>query len=225
MLESLLQDIFIDVLNAEKLRFGAPPIPKNAPLRKEDINDSSFDIIDAKMDPETIKRPLGQGIASYINGTAENTHPLRFVCYDEYIKQFTYNDGLGHPTLNQLKDNFKTADYVVYDMSDKKEYFIVHELSTGRHDSKFREGKQQLSNTVHVLCECPVIKLFIASFSKRLCILSITKENITSPLNMAAPFIDDVWSVLPEVISFNFGQIAKNGFEAYETLKVQLPNL
>lgn len=222
MLEDLLRDEFIDVLNATERRFGAPIIPKNAPLRIEDIDEHKFAIIDSKDDPITIKRAWMLGIASYQNGEVGNTYPLRFICYDEYVHQFTYDDGQGHPTINQLNDDFKPADYLVYDKSEKKECFIVHELSIGRHDSKFRNGRKQLSNTVRVLCECPKIKALISSFSKRLCILSIAKENITSPLNMASPFIEKVNSVLPEPLPFNFGQIKTNKFEALETTYVEV---
>ena len=222
MLEILLQNEFIDVLNNTKRRFEAPIIPKNAPLRTEDIDDYQFDIIDAKEDPNTIKRIWKHGIASYQNGSIENTYQLRFICYDEYIHQFTYDDGQGHPMVNQLKEDFKIADYIVYDKTEKKEYFIIHELSIGRRDSKFKEGRKQLSNTVHTLCECPEIKALIASFSKRLCILSIAKERITSPLNMADPFIEQVNAVLPDPIPFNFGQIKTNNFEALETTHVDI---
>ena len=124
MLEILLQNEFIYILNNTKRRFEAPIIPKNAPLRTEDIDDYQFDIIDAKEDLNTIKRIWKHGIASYQNGTIENTYPLRFICYDEYIHQFTYDDGQGHPKVNQLKEDFKIADYIVYDKSEKKSILL-----------------------------------------------------------------------------------------------------
>ena len=190
-------------------------------VRVETIAEHVFDVDDPKKDFQTIRRPDGQGAASYVNGSPESPYCLRFVCYDDYLHQFVFDDGGGHSNVNLLKDGLHCADFIVYDSGENRAWLIVHELSKGAEKNKRSQGRLQLSNTLDMLCKSPEVKELINGFKNKWCVLSAHDERIVSPMDMAAPFML-AYTVLPEPREFHFGSIRRFGFRAFETSKVVL---
>jgi len=219
-METLLRNEFVAVVNANR-RNNAPAWNTKAHVRVEDIGEAAFDVGDPKDDLQTIKRELGHGAASYINGTNAKPYHLRFVCYDEYLHQFVFDDELGHHNVSMLKDHTQMADFIVYDTGQHRVWMIIHELSTGALENKRGRGKLQLSATVNMLYKSPAVKKFMDGFKHKICILSAHDKRFLSPQGIADAFMTP-YLVHPEPLEFNFGVIRRFGFRAFETSKVIL---
>ena len=180
-----------------------------------------FDVTDNKKGSGVIVGP-GKGQAHYINA-AQTPYNLVCLSYDEYLHEFVFDDGDGHSDMNALKDGVKVADLILYDSSENQVYFIVHELSSATVGNKRNVGKRQLSDTLNQLYTSENLKQFIDGFARKLCILSAEDGRVatSTPDNVADGFLQ-VYQIIPEPLKFNFGQIKRWGFDAYETSTVIL---
>lgn len=219
-MEHLLTKEFLAVVNALR-RENAPVWTAEPAVRVETVEEHAFDVDDPKEDAQTVRRDFGHGTASYVNGTAETPYRLKFVCYDEYLHQFVFDDGMGHPSTNLLKDHTRMADFIVYDTGESRMWIVVHELSKGAVENKRGRARIQLSSTLNMLCKSPEVKEFIDGFKHKWCVLSARDERVLSPLGMADAFME-AYAVQPEPLEFNFGVINRFGFRAFETSKVVL---
>ena len=174
-----------------------------------------FAVIDSKDSPQIIT-DYGNGTANYINGEENSPYTLKFISYDDYLHRFVYDDGQGNHQKSRLKKGVKVADYIVYDTSDDKDYIIIHELSSEATAYKLREGRQQLSATLNLLYKSEAIGNFLNSFKYKLCYLS-AKDGRDVQTNGLADGFMNAYSILPEPLKFNFGQIRRFGFDAYES--------
>lgn len=221
-MEELLKGDFLSVINSVR-RFNAPEWNTEPQIRWEDINDHMFDVDDPKDNAQTVKRAFDSGTASYVNGSSERPFALRVLCYDEYLHQFVFDDGQGHPETSLLKDNTKMADLIVYDREESRVWIVVHELSKGAVQNKRNRARLQLSATLNMLCKSEKVKTFIGKFKNKWCITSAKDDRklTTTPNGMADAFME-VYSVQPEPLEFNYGVINRFGFRAFETSKVIL---
>ena len=221
MVEELLKTDFIEVINAVR-RGDIPQWTDTPQVRTEDIADYTFDVDDPKENLITIKRALGQGTASYVNGMSGIPYRLRFVCYDEYLHQFVFDDGQGHLDKSMFKQHMRMADFIVYDTSENHVWILIHELSKGKVNNKRGRGRVQLSSTVDMLCRSKRIKAFIDGFANKWCVLSAYDERVlTTPKGMADAFMN-AYNILPEPTKFQFGAIKRLGFCGFETSKIIL---
>ncbi len=217
----LLKKDFIDVINT--VRRGDAPEWTNTPyVRFEDIMDYKFDVVDPKDNTQTIKCSFGNGTASYVNGKVNNTYRLRFVCYDEYLHQFVFNDGYGHADKSMLKQHKHMADFVVYDTSENHVWIVIHELSKGKVINKRNLGRKQMEATIDMLCRSENIKKFIEPFANKLCVLSAHDERILQTPNDIADAFMNAYKILPEPVKFQYGSMKRLGFWGYETSKIVL---
>lgn len=220
MMEALLKVAFLDVVNAER-RGGAPKWTTEPKVGVEDIADYTFDVVDPKDDSQSIKRPFGEGTASYVNGQKDNPYKLRFVFYDEYLHQFVFDDRQGHKNVSMLKSQSKMADFIVYDTQESRVWFVIQELSRKDIKNKRSVAKLQLNATVNMLCKSKTVKAFIDGFEHKTCIMSASDERVLTPNGIADAFME-AYSVQPDPIEFNYGVIRRFGFRAFETSKVIL---
>lgn len=218
----LLKKEFLDIIN-NSIRRGDAPVWTSTPLvRVEDITDHTFDIDDPKDNKNTIKRKFGHGTASYVNGHSDNPYKLRFICFEEYLNQFVFDDGKGNTNKSLLKPHTHRADLIVYDTSDNHAWIIIHELSTGNVANKRNLGRIQLSKTIDLLCKSEYINRFIIFFVNKCCVLSACDERVLqTPKGIADAFINS-YSILPEPLMFQFGAMKRLGFMGYETSKLVL---
>lgn len=217
-MENLLKSDFLAVVNAVR-RGDAPEWTALPHVRTEVIGDYTFDVVDSKEDAVTIKRELGDGTASYVNGTTDKPYLLRFVCYDDYLHQFVFDDGQGHTDKSMFKDHTKMADFIVYDTQESRVWFIIQELSKKGVKNKRSDAKLQLSTTVNMLCKSNAVKAFIDGFSHKICVVSACDDRVLTPDGMADAFME-VYTVQPDPLEFNYGVINRFGFRAFETSKV-----
>ena len=82
----MLKKDFLNVINSVR-RGDAPEWTGEPTVRVEDISDHLFDVDDPKDNAATVKRAVGEGTASYVNGRPDVPYCLRFICYDEYMHQ------------------------------------------------------------------------------------------------------------------------------------------
>lgn len=219
-MELILKDEIVDILN-DIQRGTAPRLTVNEIVPKHiEISEHKFDLIDSK-DGSPI-RDFKTGTAHYINGKENDTYNLKIICYDDFLHQFTYDDGNGHTHVNRLKDGVKVSDFLIYDESESKSLFIVHELSNEISYKKIRVAKEQLSSTLNQLYKSDKIGRFIDGFKNKLCFLSAKDfRKIVASEGMADGF-NEIYKVLPEPTQFNWGQIGTHKFSAFETSFVQL---
>lgn len=219
-MELILKDEIVDILN-DIQRGAAPRLTVNEIVPKHiEISEHKFDLIDSK-DGSPI-RDFKTGTAHYINGKENDTYNLKIICYDDFLHQFTYDDGNGHTHVNRLKDGVKVSDFLIYDESESKSLFIVHELSNEISYKKIRVAKEQLSSTLNQLYKSDKIGRFIDGFKNKLCFLSAKDfRKIVTSEGMADGF-NEIYKVLPEPTQFNWGQIGTHKFSAFETSFVQL---
>lgn len=205
-MKDLLETEVVASINAQ--RNGSLAVWNKIPtVRYEDISKELFDIVDGKGFTGTIERAKDKGTATYLNF---HHLPLRFICYEEYLNQFgDYTKGLGR------------ADFVVHDLSEKKEYFIVHELSEGVASNKRSKARNQLFGTLNLLFKSPKVKQYIDGFQHRQCVMSASGGEVPTPNGMADGFFA-IDSILPDPIPMNAKQITNLGFEAWETRIVKL---
>ena len=168
-----------------------------------------------------ILNEIQRGSAPHITGN--DIAPAVVNISDDFLHQFTFDDGNGHPAVSRLKDGVRVADFLVYEISESRVYFIVHELSDEISKNKIRTAKKQLSDTLNQLYKSAEIAAFIDGFQNKLCFLSADdSRKIVRSEGMADGF-SEIYRVLPEPLQFNFGQIGTHGFKAFETSYVNLP--
>lgn len=219
MIVDSLKNDFLQVINDAR-RGDAPEWLATPLIRFEDIADHTFDVDDSKNNPETIKRPFGEGVASFLNGRTHKTYNLRFICYDEYLHQFVFVDREGHTNKSML--NKRMADFIIYDTSDNHVWFLIQELSTSNLNKKRNTGRIQLSTTIDLLCRSERIKKFVTPFKNKWCVLSARDERVLqTPNGMADAFMNS-YTILPEQLQFQYGAIRRLGFIGYETSKIIL---
>lgn len=191
------------------------PFPNEPMVEFEMITDAGFDIVDTKGIGGSIKRPVGEGTATYFNGTPDATHNLCFIKNEEYFNQFNIL-GIGDWAKGRSR-----PDYVVY-TPDKPDYFIVHELSEGEVRSKLHKAVIQILNYLRFLSDNPESKTFIGLFDKRLCYVSAKGcVAVPTPDGIADGFMD-IYSLLPDPQPIHNKSIEKMGFSAYATNVVRL---
>lgn len=219
-MEQLLKTEIIGILN-DIQRGNAPVLTENETIPKYvETSEHKFDMVDSE-DGLPI-REFETGTAHYINGNKDDTYNLKIICYDDFIHQFTFDDGKGHTHVNRLKEGVRVADFLIYEQSESKAIFIVHELSNEASNKKIKVAKKQLSDTLNQLYKSEEIGKYIDSFKQKLCYLS-AKDNrkVVESEGMADGF-NEIYKVLPEPIQFNWGQIGTHKFSAFETSFVQL---
>lgn len=220
-MEQILKSEIIAILNKVQ-RGSAPQLTNNEIVPNFIItSEHKFDLVDSK-DGSPI-RDFETGTAHYINGNEGDTYNLKIICYDDFLHQFTYDDGNGHTHVSRLKDGVRVSDFLVYDEAESKALFIVHELSEENSGRKIKIARKQLSDTLNQLYQSVEIGKFIDSFKDKLCFLSAKdSRRIVTSEGMADGF-NEIYKILPEPMQFNWGQIGTHKFSAFETSYVNLP--
>lgn len=219
-MEQILKYEIVGILN-DIQRGTAPLLSENEIVPKFiETSDFKFDLVDSKEGSPI--RDFETGTAHYINGKEDDTFKLKIICYDDFMHEFTFDDGKGNSHVSRLKDGVKVSDFLVYEQSESKALFIVHELSDESSSKKIKVARKQLSDTLNQLYKSETIGKFIDSFENRLCYLSAKdSRKIISTEGMADGFTE-IYKVLPEPIQFNWGQIGTHRFLAFESSFVQL---
>lgn len=211
-MEQLLQsEDFLTIVNEHRRDKQRTPLLTTLPAAyTEDCSDCVFDIIDNK-GGGTIIRPQGTGTAHYFNSLQVPIRNMRFIAYEDFVNnlQEDYNKG------------WSRSDYIAYDTSDCKSYFIIHELSEGKLNNKESKAQNQLQNTLMRLRECGLIKNFMDSFQNRWCILSATGGAQQAPLDMTAGF-NNIYNEIPDPEPLQAAIITNRGFKAWKTVNVKL---
>lgn len=220
-MEQILKSEIVAILNKIQ-RGSAPKLTDNDIVPNfVVISDHKFDLVDSK-DGSPV-RDFETGTAHYINGNEGDTYNLKIICYDDFLHQFTYDDGIGNTHVSRLKDGVRVSDFLVYEEGESKALFIVHELSDENSSKKIRVARKQLSDTLNQLYQSEVIGRFIDAFKNKKCYLSAKdSRKIVETEGMADGF-NEIYRVLPEPMQFNWGQIGTHGFSAFETSYVNLP--
>lgn len=211
-MEQLLQSAdFLQVVNLHRRNKGVTPALSNLPtVYTEDSSDTIFDIIDCKQGG-TIIQQQGNGTAHYLNSQQNPIRNMRFIAYENFINSLP----------RDYNNEWSRSDYIAYDTSSVKSYFIIHELSEGKLQNKKSKGLIQLQNTLMRLRECESIKQFMDSFQNRWCILSASEGAQQAPLDMTAGF-NNIYRAIPDPEPLNATLITKRGFKAWRTLNVKL---
>lgn len=219
-MEQMLKTEIVGILNARQ-RCDAPVLYENEIIPKfVETSKHKFDVVDSK-DGLPI-REFETGTAHYINGKENDTYNLKIICYDDFIHQFTFDDGKGHSHVSRLKDGVRVADFLIYEQSESKAVFIVHELSDEVSSKKIRVARKQLSDTLNQLYTSDEIGKYIDGFERKLCYLSAKDSRSLVESDGMADGFNEIYKVLPEPIPFNFGQINTHKFSAFETSFVRL---
>lgn len=220
-MEQILKSEIVAILNKIQ-RGSAPKLTDNDIVPNfVVISDHKFDLVDSK-DGSPV-RDFETGTAHYINGNEGDTYNLKIICYDDFLHQFTYDDGMGNTHVSRLKDGVRVSDFLVYEEGESKALFIVHELSDENSSIKIKVARKQLSDTLNQLYQSEVIGRFIDAFKNKKCYLSAKdSRKIVETEGMADGF-NEIYRVLPEPMQFNWGQIGTHGFSAFETSYVNLP--
>lgn len=220
-MEQILKSEIVAILN--KIQRGSAP-----KLTDNDIvpyfvvvSDHKFDLVDSK-DGSPV-RDFETGTAHYINGNEGDTYNLKIICYDDFLHQFTYDDGIGHAHVSRLKDGVKVSDFIICDETEDKTLFIVQELSDESTGNKIKTARKQLSDTLNQLYQSEVIGRFIDAFKNKKCYLSAKDSRKIVETDGMADGFNEIYRVLPEPIQFNWGQIGTHKFTAFETSYVELP--
>lgn len=211
-MEQLLQSAdFLCIVNQHRRNKGYTAELSNLPtVYTEDSSDAIFDIIDCKQG-ETIIQQQGNGTAHYFNSQQDPIRNMRFIAYENFINHLP----------NDYNNGWSRADYIAYDTSGGKSYFIIHELSEGKLNNKRSKGLIQLQNTLMRLRECKSIEKFMDSFQNRWCILSATEGAQQAPLDMTAGF-NNIYREIPDPKPLKATIITNRGFTAWETINVKL---
>lgn len=219
-MEQMLKTEIIGILNAIQRGDASELIDNEIIPRYLETSEHKFDLVDSK-DGFPL-REFNKGTAHYINGNENNTYNLKIICYDDFIHQFTFNDGKGNTHVNRLKDGIKVADFLIYEQSESKAVFIVHELSDEASVKKIKVARKQLSDTLNQLYKSEEIGEYIDGFGLKLCFLSAKDSRRLVESEGMADGFNEIYKVLPEPIQFNWGQIGTHKFSAFETSFVQL---
>lgn len=217
-MEELMKTEWLAIINSR--RNGTYPEWTSEPVvLTEDTDEKVFDIVDTKDSGDPIVRPENTGTATYYNGDETKRYHLRFIKNEEFFNQFQISDKNG-----KVKDwarKMSRPDYIVYDTSDEKVYFIIHELSEGSIQNKKSKAMEQLLNMVRMLHEAPRSRQFCESFQKCFCYVSASGCVTETPFNMADGFME-AYKNLPEPLPLNNKSIENRGFKAYQTNVVKL---
>ena len=219
-MDRLLKQEIAGIIN--KIQRGdAPPYSGDeGDMLTQNTSLHTFGIVDTKVNRQIITDPES-GAARYINGNEDDTYSLKFICYDEYLHRFVYDDGEGNLKKSRLPNREKMADYIVIDTSEDKQYIIIHELCEGDVANKRNKGKKQLSATINLLYKSVEVGNYIDSFKNKICYLS-AKDGRDVKTNGLADGFMDAYLILPEPQPFNFGQIGTKKFKAFESSIVKL---
>lgn len=219
-MEQILKAEIVGILNAIQ-RGNAPALTENETTPKcVETSVHKFDLVDSK-DGLPI-REFEKGTAHYINGKENDTYNLKIICYDDFIHQFTFDDGNGHTHVSRLKDGVRVADFLIYEQAEAKAIFIVHELSDEASGKKIKVARKQLSDTLNQLYKSKEIGKYIDGFQQKMCYLSAKDSRRVVESEGMADGFNEIYKVLPEPIPFNWGQIGTHNFSAFETSFVQL---
>ena len=215
----LMQTEWLTLINQKKS--GALPPWTTVPVvLYEDTKEKVFDIIDTKYVGDPIVRSEGTGMATYYNGDATQTYTLRFIKCEEFFNQFlVVNPGSGK--TEDWARGMSRPDYIAYDLSAQRAYFVIHELSIGKIQNKRADAMKQLMNMVRMIDGLVLSKRFCASFRHRMCVVSANGCPTASPLNMADGFMA-AYNNLPDPLPLSNSTIASRGFEAFQTNVVRL---
>ena len=209
---------WLDIINSRRNR--TYPIWTSVPVvLTADTNKKVFDIVDTKIAGDPIVRLVDTGTATYYNGDENHQYNIRFIKNEEFFDQFRVKDA--HGNIKDWTKGISRPDYIAYDTSDEKVFFIIHELSEGSIQSKRAKAMTQLLNMVKLLRNAPKSWLYCKSFQKRLCYVSASGCVTESPFNMADGFME-AYKNLPEPLPLNNESIKKRGFKAYQTNVVKL---
>ncbi len=185
----------------------------------EDTLEKIFDIVDTKEMGDPIVRPENTGTATYYNGDEENKYHMRFIKNEDFFNQFRIADENGK--IMDWTKGMSRPDYIVYDISDERVFFIIHELSEGNIQSKKSKAMNQLLNMVRMLNEAPQSWQYCESFQKRLCYVSASGCVTETPFNIADGFME-AYKNLPDPLPLNNKSIENRGFKAYQSNVVKL---
>lgn len=217
-MEGLMKTEWLDIINSKRNR--TYPAWTTVPVvLTEDTSEQVFDIVDAKNEDDPIVRPANTGTATYYNGDDTRQYTIRFIKNEEFFNQFRVTDEKG-----ETKDWAKAIsrpDYIAYDLSDERAFFIIHELSEGSIQNKKSKSMTQLLNMVRMLHEAPVSRQWCQAFQKRLCYVSASGCVTASPLNIANGFME-AYKNLPDPIPLPNKSIENRGFTAYQSNVVKL---
>lgn len=217
-MEELMKTEWLAIVNKKKN--GTYPEWTSEPVVLiEDTDEKVFDIVDTKDFGDPIVRPENTGTSTYYNGDEVNQYHIRFIKNEEFFNQFRIVDDSGK--IRDWAKERSRPDYIVYDVSTEKVFFIIHELSEGSIQSKKAKAMNQLLNMVRMLHEAPKSRQFCESFQKRLCYVSASGCVTETPLNMANGFME-AYKNLPEPLPLNNASIERRGFKAYQTNVVKL---
>ena len=185
----------------------------------EDTDEQVFDIIDTKNAGDPIVRPEDTGTATYYNGNETNRYHIRFIKNEDFFDQFRMLGADGR-TRDWARE-MSRPDYIVYDISGERVFFIIHELSEGGIQSKKAKAMTQLLNMVRMLHDAPQSRQFCESFQKRLCYVSAGGCVTETPLSMADGFME-AYKRLPDPLPLHNKSIESRGFRAYQSNVVKL---
>ena len=217
MIETLLKTDFVRYLNNRQLG-KLPTWIKTPVVSQEDIIDKIFDIVDLRGAGGSIKRPNGAGEATYHNN---GLYIPCFIKYDDFLTQFRiYN--ASRRIIMDWAEGIKRADFLVYDKSEEKKFFIIHELSKGSKRNKKAKGIKQLLDTIATLWGQVNIKTYITSTFKNLfCYISMKRCAKSTPSSIADGFLE-IYKQLPNAIAIPNPEFGLMGFKAFETNEVEL---
>lgn len=218
-MEELMKTEWLEVINAK--RNATYPEWKATPhVETEDTTWKVFDIVDTKDMGDPIVRPQNKGQATYFNGDENHSYTLRFIKTEEFMNQFR----IQNPDTGVWMDwarNMSRPDYIVYDLSDDRTYFIIHELSSGSIQNKKAVAMKQLMNMVKMLDSAPKSKAYCHCFTNRLCYVSATGCVTASPCDMANGFME-AYNNLPDPLPLSNKSIENRGFKAFQSNVVKL---
>lgn len=217
-MEELMKKEWLAIIN--KKRNGAYPEWTLEPVvLTEDTFEKIFDIVDTKDVGDPIVRPENKGTATYYNGDEDKRYHIRFIKNEEFFNQFRVVDEYGK--IMDWTKGMSRPDYIVYDISDERVFFIIHELSEGSIQSKKSKAMNQLLNMVRMLNEAPQSCNYCESFQKRLCYVSASGCVTETPFNIADGFME-AYKNLPDPLPLNNKSIENRGFKAYQSNVVKL---
>lgn len=178
-----------------------------------------FDIVDTKDVGDPIVRPENTGTTTYYNGDETHQYNIRFIKNEEFFNQFQISDENGN--IRDWAKGMSRPDYIAYDLSDEKVYFIIHELSEGSIQNKKSKAMKQLLNMVRMLYNAPLSRRYYESFQNCLCYVSANGGVTETPFNMADGFME-AYKNLPEPLPLKNTTIERIGFKAYQSKEVKL---
>lgn len=218
-MEDLMRTEWLAIINGKK-NGTYPNWTKTPVVLTEDTIEKVFDIVDTKDSGDPIVRPENTGTATYYNGDDDHSYELRFIKVEEFMDQFREYDGNGKIVRDWTK-NMSRPDYIVYDTSEQKTYFIIHELSEGNIQNKRSKAMNQLMNMVKMLYESDLCRNYCSDFQKCLCYVSANGCVTETPFDVAKGFME-AYKYLPDPLPLNNESIKKGGFIAFQSNVVKL---